>query len=58
MSKLKDYWTEDDPEISETTRSILTKWSGLNEDELVKHIRDIVRQVWNVIGTNSDTFAA
>ena len=39
------FYVEDDPEISEQARAILTQYSGVPEDELVSHVRAVVKRL-------------
>jgi hypothetical protein len=38
-----DFWKDGDPEITDDVRNILTKYSGVPEEELIPHIRRVVR---------------
>lgn len=44
MSSLQDYYQKEDPVITDTTKQILTQYSGIPEQELISHIRAIVRR--------------
>ena len=37
------FYVQDDPEISEQARAILATYSGIPEDELISHVRAVVR---------------
>lgn len=39
---LTDFYNPNDPVINEQAKVILTKYSGISEDELVKHVHAVV----------------
>lgn len=41
---LSEFYDSEAPDIPEPTRAILTKYSGIPEEQIVQHVKDVVSE--------------
>lgn len=42
LSDTKNFYDDKDPEINDQLKAILTQYSGIEEDQIVPHVRAVV----------------